>query len=215
MTEALPDDDAKKGKKKKKVTLSSVWRWYLTSIDLSQLRSIDLNGHSLFSHWGHSPKKAILHSGLPLLSYSYYLLQLFSPIFISFLFISFYFCVFMLLLCFIISALYYLYIISFPKYFPYISKHVYFPISTNIYFPISLKTNPLSSLMYPLFCFFVISQVKKTTTKIQGALDEDQESQVINTFSIHIITVYFRSAVCLLPVKPEVCISWPEVPSIL
>ena len=39
------------------------------------------------------------------------------------------------------------------------------------------------------FCFFVISQVKKTTTKIQGALDEDQESQVINTFSIHIIPV--------------------------
>ena len=109
MTEALPDDDAKKGKKKKKVTLSSVWRWYLTSIDLSQLRSIDLNGHSLFSHWGHSPKKAILHSGLPLLSYSYYLLQLFSPIFISFLFISFYFCVFMLLLCFIISALLFIY----------------------------------------------------------------------------------------------------------
>ena len=110
MTEALPDDDAKKGKKKKKVTLSSVWRWYLTSIDLSQLRSIDLNGHSLFSHWGHSPKKAILlHSGLPLLSYFYYSLQLFSPIFISFLFISFYFCVFMLLLCFIISALLFIY----------------------------------------------------------------------------------------------------------
>ena len=65
-----------------------------------------------------------------------------------------------------------------------IRTKVYFPISTNIYFPISLKTNPLSSLMYPLFCFFVISQVKKTTTKIQGALDEDQESQV-NTFSTY------------------------------
>ena len=109
----------------------------------------------------------------------------------------------MLLLCFIISALFIYISFHFQNIF-HIFPNMYFPISTNIYFPISLKTNPLSSLMYPLFCFFVISQVKKTTTKIQGALDEDQESQVINTFSIHIITVYFRSAVCLLPVKPEV-----------
>ena len=127
MTEALPDDDAKKGKKKKKVTLSSVWRWYLTSIDLSQLRSIDLNGHSLFSHWGHSPKKAILHSGLPLYYHIlYYSLQLFSPIFISFPFISFYFCVFHVMTMFYHFCSIYLHIISFPKYFPYIFLHPIF-----------------------------------------------------------------------------------------
>ena len=124
MTEALPDDDAKKGKKKKKVTLSSVWRWYLTSIDLSQLRSIDLNGHSLFSHWGHSPKKAILHSGLPLLSYSiihYNFFLLFLYLFCLSLFISVFLCYYYVLS----FLLYYLYIISFPKYFPYISKHIF------------------------------------------------------------------------------------------
>ena len=83
MTEALPDDDAKKGTKKKKVTLSSVWRWYLTSIDLSQLRSIELNGHSLFSHWGHSPKKAVycIQDSL------YYHILLFTTTFFSYFYI--------------------------------------------------------------------------------------------------------------------------------
>ena len=138
------------------------------------------------------------------------ILLLFTTTFFSYFYI---FSVYLFLfLCFYVITMFYhfcsiIYIsFRFQNIF-HIFPNMYFPISTNIYFPISLKTNPLSSLMYPLFCFFVISQVKKTTTKIQGALDEDQESQVINTFSIHIITVYFRSAVCLLPVKPEVCIS--------
>ena len=125
MTEALPDDDAKKGKKKKKVTLSSVWRWYLTSIDLSQLRSIDLNGHSLFSHWGHSPKKAIyciqdsLYYHTLIIYYNFFLLFLY--LFCLSLFISVFLCYYYVLS----FLLYYLYIISFPKYFPYISKHVF------------------------------------------------------------------------------------------
>ena len=132
MTEALPDDDAKKGKKKKKVTLSSVWRWYLTSIDLSQLRSIDLNGHSLFSHWGHSPKKAILHSGLPLLSYSiihYNFFLLFLYLFCLSLFISVFIC-YHYVLSFLLSIIYISF--RFQNIF-HIFPNMYFPISTNIF----------------------------------------------------------------------------------
>ena len=120
----------------------------------------------------------------------------------------------MLLLCFIISALFIYISFRFQNIF-HIFPNMYFPISTNIYFPISLKTNPLSSLMYPLFCFFVISQVKKTTTKIQGALDEDQESQVINTFSIHIISLFTSGQLFVYFLLNRKCISRPEVTSIL
>ena len=91
-----------------------------------------------------------LYYHISIIHYNFFLLFLY--LFCLSLFISVFLCYYYVLS----FLLYYLYIISFPKYFPYISKHVYFPISTNIYFPISLKTNPLSSLMYPLFCFSLL-----------------------------------------------------------
>ena len=91
-----------------------------------------------------------LYYHISIIHYNFFLLFLY--LFCLSLFISVFF---MLLLCFIISALFIYISFRFQNIF-HIFPNMYFPISTNIYFPISLKTNPLSSLMYPLFCFSLL-----------------------------------------------------------
>lgn len=87
------------------------------------------------------------------------ILLLFTTTFFSYFYI---FSVYLFLfLCFYVITMFYhfcsiIYIsFRFQNIF-HIFPNMYFPISTNIYFPISLKTNPLSSLMYPLFCFSLL-----------------------------------------------------------
>ena len=105
MTEALPDDDAKKGKKKKKVTLSSME--VIFDLNWPQLRSIDLNGPTPFLIEVIHPKKLYTAFRTPSITfYYYYYYYFFSTICISFL------CHFFISvnvykhICFIISALY-------------------------------------------------------------------------------------------------------------
>ena len=126
MTEALPDDDAKKGKKKKKVTLSSME--VIFDLNWPQLRSIDLNGPTLFLIEVIHPKKAIycIQDSL----YYFLLLLLLLLLFFHYLYIfSVSFLYFFISvnvykhICFIISALY---IYLFPKYFPYFHKEKIF-----------------------------------------------------------------------------------------